>query len=125
MNVNLSDFSATQKKALFDLLILAMYADGHLSSVEDLRLQQLLTEMGYTSDFDRQREFDAAVTRMRPYTKTPQMACDQVVLNAMTFVTPTQRHKVYALVQEIVTSDSHVSPVESNLLSALRAQFKL
>jgi len=33
MDIELTGFSATQKQALFDLLILAMYADGNLSTV--------------------------------------------------------------------------------------------
>ena len=64
MDIDLTGFSATQKQALFDLLILAMYADGHLSSVEDEHLQKLLEAMGFVDEIDRQREFDAAVTRM-------------------------------------------------------------
>jgi hypothetical protein len=35
MDIDLTGFSASQKWALFDLLILAMYADGHLTTVED------------------------------------------------------------------------------------------
>jgi hypothetical protein len=66
MDIDLTGFSAAQKQALFDLLILAMYADGHLSSVEDEQLQKLLAGMGFVDEIDRQREFDAAVTRIRP-----------------------------------------------------------
>jgi hypothetical protein len=33
MDINLTGFSPVQKQALFDLLILAMYADGNLSTV--------------------------------------------------------------------------------------------
>jgi uncharacterized tellurite resistance protein B-like protein len=125
MDINLADFNGAQQKALFDLLILAMYADGHLSSVEDKRLEGLLTQMGHATDYDRQQAFDAAVTRMRPYNKNSQTACDQALLIAAAFTTPAQRHAVYSLVQEIVTSDSSVDLVESNLLAALRSQFKL
>ena len=35
MDIDLTEFSATQKQALFDLLILAMYADGHLTTFAD------------------------------------------------------------------------------------------
>jgi hypothetical protein len=31
MDIDLAGFTATQKQALFDLLILTMYADGHLA----------------------------------------------------------------------------------------------
>lgn len=41
MDIDLAGFSAAQQRALFDLLILAMYADGHLSSFEDGQLQAI------------------------------------------------------------------------------------
>ena len=45
MDIDLTDFSAAQEQALFDLLILAMYADGHLTTFEDEQLQKLLVVM--------------------------------------------------------------------------------
>ena len=35
MDSDLKTFSSSQQQALFDLLILAMYADGHLAATED------------------------------------------------------------------------------------------
>jgi len=65
MDVDISDFTAAQRQALFDLLILAMYADGHLSAVKDEQLEMLLIAMGHATPHDRARESDAAVTRIR------------------------------------------------------------
>lgn len=74
MDIDLTDFSAAQHRALFDLLILAMYADGHLTTFADGQLQELLAAMGATEEPDRQREFDAAVTRMRPVVQSVRKA---------------------------------------------------
>ena len=57
-------FSVAQLSPPFDLLILAMYADGHLTTFADRQLQKLLAAMGCTKTPDRQREFDTTVTRM-------------------------------------------------------------
>ena len=70
MGIDLTDFSVSQQHALFDLLILAMYADGHLTTFEDEQLQTILASMGFIEEMDRQREFDQAVTRMRPACET-------------------------------------------------------
>ncbi|MEI6727854.1 MAG: hypothetical protein WCN81_16750, partial [Actinomycetes bacterium] len=35
--MNLPDFTNEQREALLDLLVLAMYADGHLASAEEAR----------------------------------------------------------------------------------------
>jgi uncharacterized tellurite resistance protein B-like protein len=42
MDIDVTDFSDIQRLALLDLLILAMYADGHLTTAEDDLWEQLL-----------------------------------------------------------------------------------
>ncbi len=123
MVTDLTDFSASQQRALFDLLVLAMYADGNLTTAEDEQLQQLLTAFGHTKEFDRQREFDAAVTRMRSFVQSIQEAKEHALLLAEAFTTPSQQKQVYAAVQQIMTVDKHVSPWESTLLSELALKF--
>ncbi len=125
MVTDLTDFSASQQRALFDLLVLAMYADGNLTTAEDEQLQQLLTAFGHTEEFDHQREFDAAVTRMRPLVQSIQKAKEQALLLAEAFTTPSQQKQVYAAVQQIMTSDKQVSAWEGTLLSELGLKFKM
>ena len=125
MNIDLTGFSAAQQQALFDLLILAMYADGHLTTFEDVQLQQLLASMGFTEESDRQREFDAAVTRIRPALQNIYKAKEQALLLAGAFATRTIQKQVYDAVEQIMTFDRHVSTWESTLLMELRLRFKL
>ncbi len=62
-----TELSATQNHAFLDLLILAMHADGHLSSPEDKQLQKLLVAMGFTdAPAHAGCEFDQAVARISP-----------------------------------------------------------
>jgi nicotinamide mononucleotide adenylyltransferase len=125
MDIDLTDFSDCQQRALFDLLILAMYADGHLTTVEDELLQQLLAAMGYAEESDRQREFDAAVTRIRPCVQSIHKAKEQALLLAETFTLRTQQQQVYEAVEQIMTFDNHVSSWENTLLMELRMKFRL
>ena len=85
MDTDLTGFSTAQQWALFDLLILAMYADGHLTTFEDEQLQKLLATMGFTDEIDRQREFDAAIARIRPCVQSIQKAKEQALLLAAAF----------------------------------------
>jgi len=125
MDIDLTDFSDLQRRALFDLLILAMYADGHLTTIENELLGKLLTAIGYTQEADRQREFDAAVTRIRPCLQSIQKAKNQALLLAEAFTTRPEHKLVYATVQKIMTTDQHVSTWESTLLSELRLKFRV
>lgn len=125
MDIGFTGFSAAQQRALLELLVLAMYADGHLTTIEDEQLQKLLTAFGHTEEFDRQREFDAAVTRMRPFAQSIQKAKEQALLLADAFTTRSQQKQVYGAVQQIMTSDQHVSSWESTLLSELGLKFRM
>ena len=125
MDIKISEFSSEQQQALFDLLVLAMYADGHLSSVEDERLDGLLKAMGYLTESDRDLAFDDAVTRIRTSIENIQIAKDRAIQIARQFTTRSQHKQVYQAVQEIMTSDQHVSTWESTLLSELRLKFRL
>ena len=121
----LTDFSAAQQNALFDLLVLAMYADGHLSTVENAHLNKLLIAMGHSEESDRQREFDAAVTRIRPHLQSIYHAKEAAMSLADRFTNRAQRKQVIAAVEIIMTYDRHVSSWESTLLSELRLKFRL
>ena len=125
MDIDLTDFSAAQHQALFDLLILAMYADGHLTTYSDRQLQELLAAMGATEEPDRQREFDAAVTRMRPVVQSVRKAKEQALLLAEAFTTRLQQKQAYSAVEQIMASDNHVSAWENTLLMELRMKFRL
>ena len=123
--MDLTDFSKTQQQALFDRLILAMYADGHLTSAEDELLQELLKAMGFAEPSDREREFDAAVTRMRPFVQSILKAKNQAILLASAFTTRAQQKQVYAAVQKIMLADNNVSTWENTLLTELDSKFRM
>jgi hypothetical protein len=125
MDIDLTNFSASQQQALFDLLILAMYADRHLTTFEDEQLQKLLNAKGHTEEIDRQREFDAAVTRIRPAVQSIVRAKEQALLLADAFTSRSQQKQVFAAVEQIMTFDNHVSNWENTLLMELRMKFRL
>ncbi len=104
---------------------MSCYADGHLSSIENEQLQKLLAAMGFVDEIDRQREFDAAVTRIRPWIQSIYKAKTQALLLADEFTDRAQQTKVLAAVHQIMSSDFNVSTWESTLLSELRMKFMM
>jgi nicotinamide mononucleotide adenylyltransferase len=125
MDIDLTDFSVAEERALFDLLVLAMYADGHLTTFEDEQLQKLLAAMGFTDEADRQREFDAAVTRMRPSIQSIYQAKTQALALAATFTQRERQKQVFSAVEQMMTSDQHITSWENTLLMELRMKFRL
>jgi len=124
-DIDLKGYTVSQQQALFELLILAMYADGHLTTMEDEQVQRLLTTMGHAEESERQREFDAAVTRVRPFVASLQKAKDHAMRLAGAFTDRGQQKQVYAAVQQIMTFDQHVSTWETTLLAEMRLKFRM
>jgi len=125
MSAELTDFSASQQQALFELLILSAHADGHLTTVEDGQLRELLMEMGFAEKADREREFAAAVTRLHPAVETIWKAKQQALALANAFTARKQQKQVFAAVEQTMAADQHVSSWENALLMELRMKFRL
>lgn len=123
--MEISRLTEPQRRALLDILILAMYADGHLDLGEDARLQRLLTAMGVETEYDRDRELDDSITRLREHSKNPRVARERAVQLAKIFTDPEQCRGVYQLVEQQVNSDTRVVPAEHEFLCAIREALHL
>jgi uncharacterized tellurite resistance protein B-like protein len=123
--MEISRLTDQQRQALLDLLILAMYADGHLDSGEDARLQRLLTAMGFETEYDRDKELDSSITRLREHSRNSQVARERAVQLVQVFKDPEQRRGVYQLLEQQVNSDTSVVSAEHEFLSAIRQALQL
>jgi hypothetical protein len=125
MNLDLSQFSANQSQALLDLLVLSTYLDRHLGSAEDERVKRLLVAMGLQTPYDRERAFDDAVTRVRPYADHPDLVRSRAVALGKLFTTQDQCRQVCDLIHDLVSCDGHVMAGEKHLLDVLRDTFQI
>ncbi len=106
--MNTTGFTPEQKQALLDLLIIGMYADHNLASAEDSRIEELLAAFNFSSDYDRQEFSDGAFTRVSRESASPDaIRAFPDILN------------------DLITSDGHVTSEESKLLSVSRELFEL
>lgn len=117
-------FTAQQKQAVIDLVVLTMYVDRNLAAVEDERIKCMLEAMGFATQYDRAREFDASVTRVRPHSEVPGVARSQAARLAAQFTTPEQRMTVLHAIEAIVSADGSVSPTEIVFLETIMAVLK-
>jgi len=123
--MNVKDFTPDQRQAFLDLLVLAMYADGRLCSAEDERIERLLTAMGFEPGYDHQREFDAAITRVRKHSQPVDVACAHAAELARRFTTSEQRRTVFDLLGDLIGSDDQISAGERQLLAGVKQVFQL
>ena len=123
--MNITGFTQEQKQALFDLLIVGMYADHNLVSAEDARIQKVLDAFQFQSDYERQTFSDAAFTRASRQTGSPETIRACVTQMAGHFPARDIRRRVYDILDDLLTSDGRVTSEESQLLSATREVFQL
>lgn len=118
--MTIKDFSEAQKQALLDLTMLAMYADAHLATVEDQRIVRLLSLMEFATDYDREKQYDASVSRVSRHSQTADSVRTFANLLVQGFANREQRRLAQGILDDLVTSDSHVSLQESSFLSLIR-----
>ncbi|MDB6064102.1 MAG: hypothetical protein JWR26_310 [Pedosphaera sp.] len=123
--MDITGFNEPQARSLLDLIVLAMYMDGNLASVEAARVQQLLTAMGFKSDYDRNREFDASVTRVRQHAEVPEAARAFAGKLATLFTLPEHRQRVYGMLNDLVASDGQVSAEENKFIAAVKEALQM
>ncbi len=123
--MNLTGFNQDQKQALLDLLIIGMYADHNLSSTEDARVEQVLDTFQFSSDYERTQFSDAAYTRARKQSGSPEAIRDYVGQIAGHFPTREICQRAYDILDDLLTSDGKVTSEESKLLAATKNAFQL
>jgi len=123
--MNIAEFNLEQKKALVDLLIVGMYADRSLSSAEDERVVKLLDSFSFTSDYERQQFSDAAFTRASRQKYSPEDMLAFVGKLAVHFPERNIRKQAHDILEDLITSDGHITSDESELLAATREVFQL
>jgi uncharacterized tellurite resistance protein B-like protein len=123
--MNITDFTQRQRQALLDLLVLAMYADGHLAFGEDAKLRQLLTAMGFETNYDRSRQLDATVTRVRQHAQTAEATRAYTDQLSQSFTTREHRQQVCDLLDDLLASDNQVAPHEGRFLAVVKEVFRM
>lgn len=121
--MNAKELKGPQQQAVLDLLVMGMYAGGHLASVEDEKIQRWLGAMGFEAESDRNREFDAAVVRVSPHSGSAADMAAHADALSQRFVTAWDMETVCRVIDGMVRGDGTVAPSESDFLGSLRERF--
>ena len=123
--MDLKILTETQQAALTDLMVLAMYADGHLAIAEETRIRELLGRMGIEADSDRDRKIDASLTRVRQHVASAEAAQAYAAKLAGAFQVRNERRQVLDFLDALLATDSHITLAESSLSTAVREALRL
>src|SRR4051812_47525028 len=103
--MDFKQFTDLQKRALFDLLVLGMYADGNLDLIEDEKARRVLDAIEFSSDGERQRFMDDSFTRARKHGASIEASRRYVVSIAKHFPTLEVRRQAYSALEDSLSSD--------------------
>ncbi len=117
--------SEPQQVAVTDLLVLAMYADGHLASAEEARIREFLGQAGVAAGYERDQKLDAAVTRVRQHAATPETARAYAARLAQAFHARNERRQVLELVDALLAADGNITLAEGSFSTAVREALNL
>lgn len=118
--MTLKELSAAEKDAVADLMVMAMFTDGHLATAEDDRIHQLLTQLGYAEKSDRDVAYGAAVTRVRKRWNTIAEMRAHAANVASAFAGTDRKNLALQSIESVIKSDDKVGQQESEYLAAVR-----
>jgi hypothetical protein len=119
------EFTQTERESLIHLLLLALYADSHLSLLEDEVLQEELDRLGWESTRPRELCILNAFAKVREATRSEPDARDAFLRDrAGAFGTAATRIEAYRFINRLISSDG-VTSSESSFLEKLRLALQL
>jgi len=120
-----TELNDTQKKALFDLLVLGMYADGNLDLIEDEKAKRVLETVSFPSETERKFFIDGSFARARKHGASPEGMRRYIGSIAKHFPTLEVRRQAYSILEDSLSSDNKLADSESKLLVIVTEEFKL
>ncbi len=117
--MNAPTLSQPQREALINILVLGMYADGHLSLAESESMDGLLDALGWESGTGRTVFFADAITRVSAIANDTDLA-DFIERNASVFRSAEAKAETLGSLTKFLQVDGTVE-AEAPLLSRINA----
>lgn len=112
-----------QREAIFDFLLLGMYADSALKRVENTRLYDLISSVGWQSYQDPREYSDLATARVRAAVETGEKTRAFLAQLNDRLATPEARNFAMVLFLRLIEADKDINVQEDQLYAAAKAAF--
>lgn len=94
-----------QREALFDLLSLSIYADAHISLVEEDLVQSAFVAKGWKSEYPKSLFIEESFARAREVAESDDTVFDYLTERAAVFTTKTTQAEVLGTVKNLLERD--------------------
>lgn len=121
--MNLNHFNEQQRRALLELLIIAMYSDSQLASAEDLRIHKVADSLGFPSSDARTAFLKEFFVNISSLPRGGQALRPHLATVARRFPSDASRQEACLAVDELLRSDHRYAPQESQFAGILKEAF--
>lgn len=111
-----------QREALFDLITLATYADGHISIREEELAESAFVAEGWESEYPKNLFLEKSIARARTAMESADSADAYLAQLAAAFTDHGSQTEAFGVVQGIISRDG-LSAADNLFLSKLRHAF--
>lgn len=94
-----------QREALFDLLSLSIYADAHISLVEEDLLKSTFVAKGWKSEYPKDLFIEESFARAREVAESDDLLMDYLAERASVFTTKTAQAELLGVVKGLLDKD--------------------
>ncbi len=94
-----------QREALFDLLALSIYADAHISLVEEDLIQSAFVSKGWKSEYPKSLFIEESFARAREVAESDDTVMDYLTERSAAFTTKTAQAEVLGIVKNLLERD--------------------
>ena len=98
-----------QREALFDLLALSIYADAHISLVEEDLLKQTFVKKGWQSDYPKDLFIEESFARAREAADSDETVFDYLNERAAVFTTKAAQKDACEVLKKILEADGQTA----------------
>lgn len=110
----------SQREAILDLIVLALFADSHLSLKEDEALQAALEQIGWEGTTSREIHLCRSMSRARQASESPAASSEYISERAKVVADGWTSTEAVCLLASVLASDG-VTAEESAFLSQVKA----
>ena len=98
-----------QREALFDLLSLSIYADAHISLVEEDLLKQAFVKKGWLSDYPKEMFIEESFARAREAADSDESMFDYLSERAAVFTSKASQKEACEVLKKILAADGQTA----------------
>ena len=113
----------SQREAIFDFLLVAMYADGNLKLNENSRLYELMSGLGWQSYQDAREYSDHATARVRGVVDNPSALDPFLAAISARLADDDARNMALILFARLMEVDQSVAESEFDIYSSAKRIF--